>query len=271
MTGQPDLGEVQQTLYIPLLSRAAYTRSGGPLLRDPKAVEIVEALDPDRQKFGGTGDVFTVLRTAIYDYWVSQFLKAHPSGTVVELGSGLNSRFERVDNGEVRWFDVDLPDTVAVRRRFFADSDRRHTVAASVADTDWMDPVTSAPGPYFLVSEGVLVYLRPEDATRSLRQIAERFAGSQFALDTYTASMMRKEHSMAAKRHIARWQWACDDPRELEPLGLRVRDSASYRRPPEPMRKSIPLRHRALMSLVDRAAGGMVALTLFDLINPVGA
>ena len=260
----PELGDVQQTLFIPLLGRAEYTKSGGRLLHDPKAVEIVTELGPDKARFGGSGSMFTVVRTAVFDHWALQFLRAHPDGTVVELGSGLSSRFERLDNGTVRWFDVDLPDTVAVRRRFFADSERRRTVAASVLDTSWVDAVGDGAPPYFLVSEGMLVYLQPDEAHRALRQIVERFSGAGLAIDTYPAAMMRRQHRLAANRRIARWQWACDDPRELESLGLSVRDTASYRRLPAPLRPLIPLHYRALLSLFDRMTGGMLGLTLFD-------
>ncbi len=261
----PDLGEVQQTLYLTLLARAAETTSRRPLLRDQKAVEMVAAIDPDRKRFGGGGSSFTVLRTAIYDHWVTGFLAAHPDGTVVELGSGLNTRFERVDNGRVTWFDVDLPDTVALRGRFFTDTDRRHTIAASVLDEPWLDTVAATGGPYLFVSEGVLVYLPGDEVERVLGRIVARFPGARVAIDTYTAAMTRRQHQMAARRDLARWQWSCDDPTTLEHLGLRVRETASYRNPPAAMRRAgMPLRYRTLLPLLDRAAGGMVTLTLFD-------
>ncbi|MEG3847795.1 hypothetical protein QT971_12285 [Microcoleus sp. herbarium19] len=41
------------------------------------------------------------------------------SGIIVEIGCGLNTRFERVDNGQVRWFDLDMPDSIAVRKKYF--------------------------------------------------------------------------------------------------------------------------------------------------------
>jgi O-methyltransferase involved in polyketide biosynthesis len=66
------------------------------------------------------------------------FLSRHPQGTVVEIGAGLNTRFERLDNGAVHWFDLYLPDAVELRRRFLADSDRRKTLACSILDPDWV-------------------------------------------------------------------------------------------------------------------------------------
>jgi O-methyltransferase involved in polyketide biosynthesis len=113
---QVRLGAVQETLFITLAVRAAETQRKHPVLRDPKAVELLQSIDYDAAKYGrGAGGFVTVLRTAIIDFWVREFLAAHPAATVVELGTGLNARFERVDNGQVHWFDLDLPDTIELR------------------------------------------------------------------------------------------------------------------------------------------------------------
>jgi O-methyltransferase involved in polyketide biosynthesis len=141
-----DLGAVQQTLFVTLAGRARETGKRHPLLRDPKAVEILASVNFDAEKYGrGVGGGVTVLRTLIFDSWVRAFLAEHPAGTVVEIGTGLNTRFDRVDNGQVHWIDLDLPDTIELRRRFFADSDRRRMIAASVLDEDWLAAVKESP------------------------------------------------------------------------------------------------------------------------------
>ena len=139
---QVRLGAVQETLFIPLAARARQARRKHPVLPDPKAVEVLQSIDYDAAKYGrGAGGWTAVLRTAIIDFWIRGFLAAHPAATVVEIGTGLNTRFERVDNGQVHWFDLDLPDTIDLRRAFFADTDRRRMVAASVLDQDWLPAV----------------------------------------------------------------------------------------------------------------------------------
>ena len=126
---------------------------------------MVQSIDYDAAKYGGGvgGSVTVRLRTAIIDFWVRSFLAAHPAGTVVEIGTGLNTRFERVDNGQVHWFDLDLPDTIDLRRNFL----RRHR---SAPDDSRLRPGrglavgrgAAAGGGTFFVADGVLVYL-PED------------------------------------------------------------------------------------------------------------
>jgi hypothetical protein len=137
---QVQLGTVQETLFIPLAARARESSRKRPALRDPKAAELVRSIAYDTAKYGrGAGGAITVLRTAIFDSWVRAFLARHPAGTVVEIGTGLNTRFERVDNGQVHWIDLDLPDTIELRGKFFTDTDRRRMVAGSVLDEQWLD------------------------------------------------------------------------------------------------------------------------------------
>jgi O-methyltransferase involved in polyketide biosynthesis len=267
MTGREtvELGEVQRTLFFPLAARARETRKKRPLLSDPKAVEIVESVDFEIASITpGPTRFMVILRTLVFDWWVRQFLAEHPDGTVVELGTGLNTRFERTDNGTAHWIDLDLPDTIELRRRYFADTDRRRMVAASLLDDDWQATVAQLPGPYFFVSDGVLAYLAEEDVTGTLARIARRFPGAMLAFDTVTRASTAQEQKMAAKRNIPRWQWACDDPRSLERLGLTLVESVGVTRPPAGLRAQLPASYRYLLPLADPIFGkrGM-AVSLF--------
>jgi O-methyltransferase involved in polyketide biosynthesis len=257
------LGQVQETLFIPLVGRAGETGKRRPILRDPKAVEILGTVAFDRAKYSRAGGWTTVVRTASFDVWVREFLAEHPRGTVVELGTGLNTRFERVDNGTVHWIDLDLPDTIALRRRFFSDTDRRRMVAGSLADDSWLAAVREMPGPYFFVSDGVLAYLTEADVMRTLATIAENFPAALIAIDTYSQQMMQREHRLAARRGIARWQWACDDPRSLERLGLRVIETATVTRPPRALRSVLPASRRLLLTLANPVLSPSMQMTLF--------
>ena len=269
--GQPEgkhearLGAVQETLFIPLAARAIQTQRKHPVLRDPKAVELVRSIDYDTARYDrSAGGLVTVLRTAIIDFWVRSFLAAHPAATVVELGTGLNTRFERVDNGQVHWFDLDLPDTIELRRAFFADTGRRRMIAASALDEDWLPDVARSRGPYFFVADGVLVYLPEDQVMAMLARLAERFPGALLVLDTYPKRTLDQQHRLAAKKGIdARWAWSCDDPHSLERFGLEVMESVTITRPPRAMRAQLPARYRYLMPLADPVLGRATAITLF--------
>ncbi|MXX86970.1 MAG: class I SAM-dependent methyltransferase [Acidobacteria bacterium] len=262
-----ELGAVQETLLIPLLARARETERGERgLLHDPRAVEIVRSLDYDFGKWeGGPSIKGACLRARMFDRYVEDFLDAHPGGSVVEIGCGLDTRFDRLDNGRVRWFDLDLPDTIALRRRFFEDGPRRTIIAASVLDSDWMDRVEATGGPWMFVAEAVLIYLEAPEARRAICGLARRFPGARLAFDTTETRMVENQHKHDAMRHLTRaswFRWRCDDPREIESweAGLRLAASKSFLDADRALLERIPWRFRlpALYApfLLRRTVGG---------------
>jgi O-methyltransferase involved in polyketide biosynthesis len=253
---QVSLGEAQETLLIPLYGRAVETGKPRALLRDPKAVEMVAAIEYDFARFDGIKSLLgTVLRTSLIDWWVSAFLADHPAGTVVEIGAGLNTRFERLDNRQLSWVDTDLPDAMELRRRFFSETERRAMLAGSVLDPAWVEAVKARPGPYFFAIEAVLVYLPEPEVKQALGLIAEHFPGAQVALDTSGRWILANQDQHDAMSKVtARMAWGCDDPRELEQwgLGLRLRDSRDLSQLPVELRRRLPLSSRVMLPIAKR-------------------
>lgn len=212
------LGTVQETLLIPLYGRAVENRKAEAILQDPRAEEIVAAVDYDFSRFDDLPSLTgAVLRTALFDRWVTDFLGTNPSGTVVELGSGLNTRHERVDSTQARWFDLDLPDVIALRQNFFTDTAQRTTISASVTDESWPATVAEdSDGPYIFCAEAVLPFLEEAHVRRVLGMIAERFPGSLLALDTAGPGIVGTQDTHDALSKVdARMRWSCTGPTEL--------------------------------------------------------
>ncbi|GAA4014234.1 class I SAM-dependent methyltransferase [Allokutzneria multivorans] len=241
-----ELGTVQETLLSTLYARALETgKKKRGLIQDPRAVEMVEQIDYDFTKFVGSPTLgASVLRTLFYDDWVRKFLSSHPGGTVVEIGAGLNTRFERVDNGRMHWVDVDLPDAMELRERFFSESERRRLVGGSVLDDSWFEVVRSLPAPYFFVSEGVLLYLDEADVRSALGQLAQGFPGSRVAFDTAGRWMVEHQgDEMFVKTVDAEYSWHCDDPEVVQrwDIGLRLTESRTLLQLPRGLRSRLPL------------------------------
>jgi O-methyltransferase involved in polyketide biosynthesis len=247
------LGAVQETMLMTLYGRALAARNGDGLLRDPRAVEMVEAIEYDFRRFADEAQVLgAVLRTRILDEIVRVFLAESPRATVVEIGVGLNARFERLDNGIVRWVDVDLPDAMHLRRRFFTETARHAMVASSVLDPVWTDVVKRGRGPYYLIAEGVFGYLREHEAKKALALIAEELPGATIAFDIPGSRSMdaRRGHSVWPGLR-ARIGWVCEDPRQVEQwrLGYRLLDSRSLADVPPPLDRALPFSYRYSIAL----------------------
>jgi O-methyltransferase involved in polyketide biosynthesis len=181
MSGDMDFSGVSETLFLPLYALALESRRRDPIMVDEGTVDLTRRLNSafagsDKKlyrrlaagRLPGTLLTTMTLRIRRIDRYVKDFLEREPDGIVVSLGCGLDDRRRRVDNGTVRWFDLDLPDVIALRRRFLPETDRMRFIASSVLDFSWLDELPDEPGHKFLfVAEGLFMYL-PADSVRSL-------------------------------------------------------------------------------------------------------
>ncbi len=163
-----DLSAVSRSLLIPLYFRAMESQRSDALVRDPKAVELVGRLDVDFsgvQRLKGE-QVNYLLRMREFDRRARAFLAEHPAGTIVDLGCGLDTRCERIDNGQMAWCGLDLPEVIALRRELLDETPRSHFIGCSVLDFSWLDALGAQPGwrgqrgrPVLFLAEALLVYL----------------------------------------------------------------------------------------------------------------
>ena len=231
---------VSKTLLIPLWARAVEQREPEPLVVDPIAAEMVSQIDFDWRRIRlSRGDlVQMVVRLREFDRFVRDFLRRHPTATVVQLGSGLDARFQRVDNGRVLWIDLDLPDVIALRRKLLPESERDRYLAASITDPGWMDEVARPDGSAILfVAEAVLPYLEQSQVKELFLELQGGFPGAQLMTDVCTPFAVRTDNlQLLVAGSAARMHWAVRDPRELESWspGIRLVESFSYFDDPHP-------------------------------------
>ena len=111
------LSGVPETMLQTVYARAKETQNRGAV-RDEKAVEIIRRLDydfslADKDSAMSSG---VIARTIVLDRLTGAWLQEHPGGTVVNVACGLDTRCYRME-GYGRWYNLDLPETIAVRQR----------------------------------------------------------------------------------------------------------------------------------------------------------
>jgi O-methyltransferase involved in polyketide biosynthesis len=206
----------QETLLITLYAKA---QPGNPLFFDPTALDILNRVDYDfdRLRVPYKTVVLVCQRAKKLDTVTRDFLTENPDAVVLQLGCGLDSRFWRVDDGRVTWFDLDMPPVVELRRQFFTESERYHMIAASVTDLEWVDRVTSGGRPVLVVVEGLLMYLDEADVRGLVLRLHETFKGCRLIADVFSRLTARSAaNHPSLKSTGARIGWGIDDPHELE-------------------------------------------------------
>jgi O-methyltransferase involved in polyketide biosynthesis len=211
------LSEAQETLLITLYAKAR----GCPqtILNDEKSRQIMDRVAYDFSKLKvPIGTSLTVcVRARKLDDYVRQFLARHPDGIILHLGCGLDSRCERVDYGEAQWYDLDVPDVIDLRKRFFAETERYQMISAWVNDLDWMQAIAYQGQPVFVVAEGLMMYLREQQVKELVLALKEKFPGCKLAFDAYSELTVRRVGAHPSLRKTgAVIHWGIDDPKAVE-------------------------------------------------------
>jgi O-methyltransferase involved in polyketide biosynthesis len=204
-----DLSGVPETLLGNLGRRAAAARVGA--LQDPMAIQVIDRLDYDFANVA-RGARLHAVRVATFDKAVVHFLVAHPAATVVALGEGLETQFWRVDNGQVRWLTVDLPETMELRHQLLQDGPRQSSHRGSALDLTWLDELGPA-GPILATAQGLLPYFQRDQVHGLIAGIAQRLPGAALLFDvvpTVMLDLVRRASGHERDLAVALWTWLFD-------------------------------------------------------------
>ena len=177
---------VSETALMTLQVRASEARRPDGIIDDPEAIRLVDSISFDFAKFGYTNRQDMALRALAFDRATLDYLRDHPSATVVALAEGLQTSYYRVaaaaETDRFRWRTVDLPPVVELRERLLPPSDRVEVCAQSALDLSWMDGIDPEQG-VFVTAEGLLMYLQPTEAMSVITECARRFPGGRMMFD----------------------------------------------------------------------------------------
>jgi O-methyltransferase involved in polyketide biosynthesis len=225
--GKVELTGARATMLGTLYGRALDADAPEPILHDTMAADAVARLDVDFTTVGlRPQDVpSVVLRARHLDGWTREFLAAHPDATVLHLGCGLDTRVWRVGPGPgVRWFDVDYPEVIELRRELFPARPGYEQIAASVTDPAWLERVP-ADRPVLVVAEGLTMYLTRAQGEALLRRLVRHFpGGGQMVFDGFSRLGIRLQKLNGVVRNAgATLHWGIGGCAELEAAEPRLR------------------------------------------------
>ena len=180
------MNNINKTLYIPLYGKAFVSKKG-ILLRDKKAEEIWE-----KEGFTLKGKskskwlaYYMGIRSAVFDDWLRKKMSSQDNCIVIHIGCGMDSRVERVGTGNHDWYDIDFPEVIQERKKYYRENENYHMIGSDIRDTNWTLKLPKEKTP-IIVMEGVSMYLSPEELKKVLANIHKYFGELYLLMDCYT-------------------------------------------------------------------------------------
>ena len=222
---------VAETLLIPLYMRAKESRRGkDAILYDKMAEQLVESIDYDYSKFEGAplSEVGCVVRGRYFDDAVRRFLKCKKQPIVVNVGCGLDTRYQRIeDRDKAIFYELDLPEVIDLRKQLIPEPENDRYLATSLLETAWMDDLRQQhpDGEFIFTIEGVLMYFYEEEVKAVIRNIAERFGGGELWFDVCGPMLARSKHLKpdSLQKHDAQIRSGISDGHLIERWEPRLR------------------------------------------------
>ena len=211
------LSGVPETMLQTVYARARESRGRG-VIRDAKAEELVEKLDYDfslaeKDTAMRSG---VIARTIVLDRLTTAYLAGHPGAVVVNIACGLDTRCYRM-TGYRHWYNLDLPETMAVREKLLPESGTVTQIAMSAMD-NWGSRIEETDAPVLIIIEGLTMYLTEADVQRIFAVIAGRFDAATVLVETMNPMVVKRFKEKSIEGSNAKFTWGVRDGRALAAL-----------------------------------------------------
>ena len=211
-----NLEGVEKTMLLTLYTKAKHSQEKNHKFFDFKAIDVISEIDyvfsladKDYQMQWGV-----ISRTIVLDDMVSKYIALHPKATVVNIASGMDTRFNRLDNGIIRWYNVDLENSARFRLNYIKDSDRVKTLAYSAMDPSWVNEIDASDDVLFII-EGLTMYLTEEDNKRILDIIDENFKSCTVFSEIMPPVSVKNVKEKSVEEMDAKFIWGVQKGHEL--------------------------------------------------------
>ena len=220
--GKIQLTEEKETLFIPLYGKAMDFRSKHSVLNDHTASDIVERIGIDLSKHKRPGGRISAVRAKQYDAWAKDFFAKNANAVAIHLGCGLDARAIRIEPPvSVMWFDVDFPEVIDLRRKFFPETVGYRMIASSITTEDWLEAIPFD-RPALIIAEGVFEYLSRAEVTTLLDRLTDHFSHGQIAFDIMNSASSGSRKEKLKETTGATIRWTVDDIGEADKLNPRL-------------------------------------------------
>ncbi len=178
---------VNKTLYIPLYGKS-YVSKKNIILYDVKAEEIweKEQFPLKRKSRSKWLAYFMAMRARIFDEWVKSNICGKDDLVILHIGCGMDSRCMRVNENAVLWYDIDFPDVIAERKKYYKETSYYRMLEGDASKPEWIKDLPDAKNVIVLL-EGISMYLTLSEVQKLFLEITKKYENANILMDVYTS------------------------------------------------------------------------------------
>lgn len=146
-----------------------------------------------------------IARTIVLDKLTKSWLAAHSGAVVINIACGLDTRCYRM-SGYAHWYNLDLPETMAVREKLLPESGTISQIAMSAME-DWGSKISEQNVPVLIVIEGLTMYLNAKDVQQIFAVISNRFPKATVFVETMNPMIVKRFKEKSIEGSHAKFTW----------------------------------------------------------------
>ena len=220
MKSKIDITGVSETMLQTLYARAKETKKQNAKIKDDIAVQIVENIDydfsnADKDKAMSSG---VIARTIVLDYMVEQYLRVHANTVVVNIACGLGTRCYRMRSKYVRWYNIDLPQTMKIRKQFLTETGPVYQVSKSAMDDSYTNDIDYHGEDVLVIIEGLTMYLNENEVLKMFSIIEKSFKKVTIMVETMSPFVVKHMKEKSIDQSNAKFLWGVKNGNELQKI-----------------------------------------------------
>ena len=184
---------VPETMIQTLYARAKESEKVNPMIQDDMAAEIVSKL-------------------------VGRYLGEHPKTVVINIASGMDTRCYRMEGKYLRWYNIDLPETMEIREKFLTENGPIYQIAKSAMDASYTDEIVCDGENVLVVIEGLSMYLQEKDVLQMFSIIEKTFPKVTVMIETMSPFVVRHIKEKSIEGSNAKFTWGIKNGKLLQQL-----------------------------------------------------
>ena len=212
-----NLEGVEKTMLLTLFAKAQHSQAKNHKFYDEKAIEVISKIDYDfttsdkdlQMKYG------VISRTIVLDEMVSDFIEKNPQATIINIASGMDTRFNRLDNGLIKWYNIDLENSAKFRLQYISDNDRVTTLAYSAMDSRWSEEIKIDSDNVLIIIEGLTMYLQENDVSKILKIISDNFKHCTVFVEIMPPCSVENVKEISVEETNSQFTWGVQKGHEL--------------------------------------------------------